>query len=67
MEAISLESLNENSIALRKIVERISEVVLEDEMELSEEVIREIDASRKKPRSSFISQEDIEAEFLNGN
>lgn len=64
MEAISLEKLNSNLLALRELVERMSEVILEDNMELSDEVVVEIERSQNAPKCDFISQEDIEAEFL---
>ncbi|MEA3248454.1 MAG: hypothetical protein U9Q73_01985 [Nanoarchaeota archaeon] len=64
MKAVNLEEINQNVLALRKLVESMSEVILEDSLELSDEVIAEIKASRKKPRNSFISQENVEAEFL---
>ncbi|MFH1521696.1 MAG: alpha/beta hydrolase [archaeon] len=43
--------------------ERIDEI-LEDNLELSDEVVAEIERSRQRPRSDFVSQEDVEAEFL---
>jgi len=67
METISLEKLNNNISSLREIVEKMSEVILEDSLEISDEVIMEIEESRKRPVESFVSQEDVEAEFLNGN
>ena len=65
MEQVTLESVNANVEALRQMVEEIREQLLEDSLEISDEVVMEIEASRRKPRSSFISQEDMEAEFLN--
>jgi len=67
MEQVTLESVNANVEALRQMVEDMRERLFEDSLELSDEVVAEIEASRKKPRSSFISQEDMEAEFLNGD
>lgn len=64
METISLEKLNDNVIALRALVEKMSEVILEDSLELSDEVIAEIERSRNASESDFVSQEDVEAEFL---
>lgn len=64
MENVSLEELNRNVIALRKMVEKMSEVVLEDSLELSDEVVLEIEKSENAPKSDFVSQEDVEAEFL---
>ncbi len=67
METISLEKLNNNVIALRVLVEKMSEVILEDNLELSDEVVAEIERSRQRPRSEFISHEDVVTEFLDGN
>ncbi len=64
MEQVTLESVNRNVIALREAVEKMREVLLEDSLELSDEVVEEIERSRSAPKSDFISQEDVEAEFL---
>ncbi len=63
MEETSLEQINENVLALKKRVEEMKELLIEDELELSDEVVKEIEESRKKPESSFVSHEDIMAEF----
>ena len=63
MEQINLEVVNNNVLSLKKVVEEMKEILMEDELELSDEVVKEIEESKKKPESSFISQEDIEAEF----
>lgn len=63
MEQISLESMNKNILGLKQMMEEMKEILMEDELELSDEVVQEIEESRRKPESSFISQEDIEAEF----
>ena len=64
MEQVTLESVNRNVIALREAVEKMREVLLEDSLELSDEVVGEIERSRSAPKSNFVSQEDVEAEFL---
>jgi hypothetical protein len=63
MEQISLEKVNNNVLGLRQMIEEMKEILMEDELELADDVVQEIEESRKKPESSFISQEDIEAEF----
>lgn len=65
MENVDLEEINRNVIALHKLVEKMSEVILEDNLELSDEVVMEIEESRSAPENDFVSQENIEAEFLN--
>jgi hypothetical protein len=64
MEQITLESVNANVEALRQIVEEIKEQLFEDSLELSDEVVAEIKKSQNAPKSDFVSQEDVEAEFL---
>ena len=63
MEQISLEKVNNNVLGLRQMIEEMKEILMEDELELADDVVQEIEESRKKPESSFISQEEIEAEF----
>ena len=67
MENVSLKELNANVIVLQKLVEKMSEIILENSLELSDEVVAEIGRSRERPRSEFISHEDVVAEFLDGN
>lgn len=67
MEAVNLEELNKNVLALRELVEKMSEVILEDSLELSDEVVAEIEASRNAPECDFVSHEDVVAEFLDGD
>lgn len=64
MEQITLESVNKNVEVLRQIVEELREQLIENNLELSDESIAEIEQSRNAPRSDFVSQEDVEAEFL---
>ncbi len=63
MEQINLEVVNNNVLGLKQVVEEMKEILMEDELELSDEVVKEIEESKKKPESSFISHEDIMAEF----
>jgi len=64
MEQISLESVNKNILGLKKMMEEMKEILMEDELELSEEVIKEIEDGKNADESDFISQEDVETEFL---
>ena len=64
MESVSLETLNRNVLDLQKMIKQMNEVIMEDSLELSDEVVAEIERSRNAPESDFISQEDVEAEFL---
>lgn len=67
MEQITLESVNANIETLKQMVEEIKEQLFEDSLELSDEVVAEIERSKQRPRSEFISHEDVLAEFSNGN
>ena len=64
MEQISLECVNENILGLKQMIGEMKDILMEDELELSDEVIQEIEEGRKADESDFISQKDIEAEFL---
>ncbi|MBU4070175.1 MAG: hypothetical protein KJ646_04295 [Nanoarchaeota archaeon] len=64
MEQISLESVNKNILGLKQMIEEMKEILMEDEWELSDEVIKEIEEGKNADESDFISQEDVEAEFL---
>ena len=76
MEQITLKHVNENVEMLKKIIGTMQmklDILIDNEdlieiepvniNELSDEVIAEIEESKKKPESSFISQEEVEAEF----
>ena len=67
MEQVTLESVNANVEALRQMVEEIREQLFEDSLELSDEVVMEIERSENAPENSFVSHEDVVAEFLNGD
>lgn len=64
MEQISLESVNKNILGLKQMIEEMKEILMEDEWELSDEVIKEIEEGKNADESDFISQEDVEVEFL---
>lgn len=63
MEQTSLESVNKNVLELRDMIGQIQEILIEDELELSDEVIQEIEESRGKHESELITFEDIKKEF----
>ena len=64
MEQVTLESVNANIEALKQIVEEMREQLFEDSLELSDEVVMEIEKSQNAPKCDFIYQEDVESEFL---
>jgi len=66
MEQLEMKQIGMELESLRTMIENIQAYLMEDELELSDEVVKEIEESRKRPESEFVSLEDIEQEF-NGN
>lgn len=79
MEQLSLEKMNEDMVFLKKAVESIHsklDILVSNECfevfesadvdKLSDEVLEDIERAKDAPKDSFVSQEDVEAEFLNG-
>lgn len=62
METVTLKQINENILNLRKEVEHIKTIVEED-FELADDVVKEIEESRKRPGKEFISHEEMKKEF----
>ena len=63
MAPISLETIHKDLENLQKDVDFIKHLVAED-FELSEEAKKQLEEARKTPRAEYISQEDMEKEFL---
>ncbi len=64
MENLALDNINKNLVLLRREVETIKEILEEDNLELADDVKREIEESRKRSISEFISQKEMEKKFL---
>ncbi len=62
MEEITLTKIGGELQVLKQMMEKIQEYVLEDELEISDEVIKEVKIARK---GKNISHEDIVKEFCN--
>ena len=62
MTTITLKQIHEDLIGLKMEMEHIKTLVQED-LQLSDELIKEIEESRKRPKKDFISHEDIRKEF----
>ena len=62
MANITLEKIHEDITALKKDIEHIKMIVDED-FELADEVVEEIDESRKRPKKEFISNDEMGKEF----
>ena len=63
MESVSLKTIHEDLRNLQKDMQFIKHAISED-FELSSEAKRQLEEARKTPRSEYISQEDMEKEFL---
>ena len=63
MAPVSLKTIHEDLRNLQKDVEFIKHAIAED-FELSKEARKQLEDARKSPRAEYISQEDIEKEFL---
>lgn len=63
METITLDVINKNVMKLRDDVIYIRHI-LEEEYELSDWAKKELKEARETPDSEYISQDDMEKEFL---
>ena len=63
MGSVSLETINENLVALQKDMEFIKNIIVED-FELTDEVKKELEAARKTSEEEHVSQKEMEREFL---
>jgi len=62
METIILQQIHEDLLNLKKEVSHIK-ILIEEDLELSDDVVREIKDSRKRPKEEFISHEEMRKEF----
>ncbi len=63
METMSMQRIERELNLIRKDVEEIKEIVMENELELADDVVLEIEESKK--REKFYSQEEVEQIFCN--
>ena len=61
---ITLEQVNKNILEVKQELEKIKGYLEEDSMELTDDVKKQIEESRKRPISSMKSQKEIEKKFL---
>ena len=62
MGNITLEKIHQDILELKNEIGEIK-FLLEEDFELSDEVLKEIETSRKRPKKEFISHEDMKKEF----
>lgn len=63
MTTPTIETVNENILKLRDEIASIKRFVEED-FELNDDVVEEVDESRRRNEKEFISQEEMKEEFL---
>ena len=63
METVTLDVINKNVMKLRDDMTYLKHI-LEEEYELSNQAKKELKEARETPESEYISQEDMEKEFL---
>ena len=63
MTSVSLKTIHEDLKNIQKDMQFIKHALTED-FELSSEAKRQLEQARKTPRSEYISQKDMEKEFL---
>ncbi len=63
MEQMDINRVGQEVLALKKVVEEMKNLLLENSLDVSDEVILEIQNSRKAPKTDFVSHEDILVEF----
>ncbi|HJH28135.1 MAG TPA: hypothetical protein C5S51_00280 [Methanosarcinaceae archaeon] len=61
---VTLETIHEDILSLRKEFVGVVSYFEEDKMELSEEIKKQIEDSRKTSNLEMLSQEEVEKEFL---
>ncbi len=62
MHTITLTQIHKDLIGLKNEMEDLKMLIKED-FELSDEVIKEIEESKKRPKENFISHEEMRKEF----
>lgn len=63
MTSVSLKTIHEDLKNLQKDMQFLKHAIAED-FELSNEAKKQLEEARRTPRSEYISQEDMEKEFL---
>jgi len=63
MNGVTLEKIHEEVLSIKKDMNKIRAYFEEDELELSDEIKKQIVESRKKPISEMIPQGEVEKEY----
>lgn len=62
MAQITLEQIHKDMIGMKKEMEHLKTLIKED-YELADDVVTEIEESRKRPINEFVSHDDMKKEF----
>ena len=62
MTTVTLEQIHEDLVGIKEEIAHLREVV-DEEFELSTDVLEEIQVSKRRPASAMISHEDMRKEF----
>lgn len=62
MGNVTLEQIHEDLVGLKKEIEHLK-TLIEEDFELSDDVVKEIEESRNRSSQEFVSQEDMREEF----
>ncbi|MBU3966932.1 MAG: hypothetical protein KKG76_06125 [Euryarchaeota archaeon] len=64
MTVVTLEKIHDDLLSIKKDMNKIKIYFEEDDLELSDEVKKQITGSRNTPISKMVSQNEVEKEFL---
>ena len=64
MAEVTLKEIHKDLVSIKKDVHEIKKYFEEDDLNLSDEIKKQIEISRKTPISKMISQKEVEMEFL---
>lgn len=64
MTVVTLEEIHDDLLSIKKDMNQIKTYFEEDDLELSDEIKKQIINSRNTPLSSMVSQNEVEKEFL---
>ena len=64
MTGVTLEEIHEDLLSIKKDMNKIKIYFEEDDLELSDEIKKQITGSRNTPISQMLSQKEVEKEFL---
>jgi hypothetical protein len=64
MAVVTLEKIHDDLLSIKKDMNKIKIYFEEDDLEVSDEIKKQIIGSRNTPISKMVSQNEVEKEFL---